>query len=252
MNSRAPQYFGVAGTTTPDEVSQLVGFLDVLGMPDHVRFMNGPLVSFKTLNEKEPGNPRRYPPVSLLPSLLIDDPRVINIVHYNSRKPDLYSQLIKLIKISPLIHGVQLNIADPDLDDLIRFKREHPDVLVVLQLGLRVFSSCNNDVFELIRYVRHYEEVVDYALLDLSGGEGIPVDLSVADTYVREMSWQDTPVVTGVTGGLRSDTVLKLTGLLERDTSLCWDVESGVRTNDVLDMGKCFGFCAASAALLRQ
>lgn len=251
MKARPLQYFGIAGINEPYEARQFVRFLDMVGLPEHVRFMNGPLVSYKTLNGKEPSNPRRYPPVSRLPGLLIDDPRVINIVHYNSRTPNLYEQLIKLIKISPLVQGIQLNIAEPNLDDLIRFKREHPDALVVLQLGLRVFSGCNNDVMELIRYVRRYEEVVNYALLDLSGGEGIPMDLSVADSFVREMSWQDTPVATGVTGGLRSDTVLKLSSLLKRDTSLCWDAESGVRTNDVLDMGKCFGFCAASVALLK-
>ncbi len=251
MKAKALQYFGIAGVNEPYEARQFVRFLDMVGIPDHARFMNGPLVSFKTLNGREPNNTRRYPPISRLPALLIDDPRVINIVHYNSRKPNLYEQLSKLIKISPLIQGVQLNIADPDLDDLIRFKREYPDILVVLQLGLRVFSSCNNDVMELIRYVRRYETVVDYALLDLSGGEGIPIDFSVADSFVLEMSWQDTRVVTGVTGGLRADTVLKLSSLLKRDGSLFWDAESGVRTNDVLDMGKCFGFCAASAALLK-
>ena len=251
MKAKALQYFGIAGVATPYEAGQFIRFLDMVGLPEHVRFMNGPLVSFKTLNAREPGNPSRYPPISLLPDLLINDPRVINIVHYNSRMPNLYEQLSRLIKISPLIQGVQLNIAGPDLNDLTRFKLEHPDVLVVLQLGLRVFSSCNNDVMELIRYVRRYEEVVDYALLDLSGGEGIPMDFPVADSFVLEMSWQDTPVVAGVTGGLRSDTVLKLSSLLKRDGSLCWDAESGVRTNDVLDMGKCFGFCAASAALLK-
>lgn len=250
--SRRRQYFGVAGVTTGEEVSRIVGFLDVLDLPEHVRFMNGPLVSYKTLNGHEPSNPKRYPVITSLPGLLVTDPRVFNIIHYNSKEPNLFAQLCQLMRISPWIHGIQLNIANPSLEKLARFRKAYPETLIVLQIGSGVFESCHHNVVELIQYVRRYEDVVDYALLDLSGGKGVPFDTSIADRFVHGVAIERIPVMVGVTGGLNADRVLSLSDLLARDRSLCWDAESGLRTDgDVLDLDKCFAFCAASAAILK-
>lgn len=250
-----PQYVGVTAPTSLDEVRELQQMLDQVAWPQDVRFMNGPLVSLKTLSRFPASNPAQYLPIDRIDELMPPDLRFFNVVHYNSSDPLLNMQLRKIMELIPGADGIQLNIAWPLIEELKAFQRDYPQVRLILQISRRALADADNSVRMLIRLLRMYEGVVDYVLYDPSGGEGIPFESDRARTLLEALVTSDLQFGWGVTGGLCADRVRVLTELLEIYPQLSWDAQSGLRSQDkedTLDLNRCFGFLAASAALLRS
>lgn len=251
MTREVPQYFGVAATTTREQVDDLVYQIEIIGLKDGVKLMNGPLVSYKTLTGQTPDNPNRYPPIEQVVELLSTHSQVLNIVHYNSRESNLADQLCQIVELSPLIHGIQLNIVWPKVDELVKFRELHPDILLVLQISRKSMEAVGE--LGLFDEIGRYEGLIDYVLLDLSGGTGAVLDSKTSDWFVRGvMNHQFKGIRVGITGGLSANTVYQLFLFLRIYPGLCWDAESGLRDqDDALDLDRCFGFMAASAVLLK-
>lgn len=255
MTSSFPQYVGLAAPTTLSQVSALQEILSQVGWPADVRFMNGPMVSRKTLSGFPASNPAQYLPIDQIDQLMLPDARFFNVVHFNSDCPQLDQQLCEIIRLIPGTDGIQLNIAWPDPQMLIRFQQRHPEVQLVLQVSRRYLEDVEDDLVMLVRLLQIYEGVVDYVLYDPSGGEGIPFDTAQARVILQTFVDSGLQFGWGVTGGLCADRVRILTELLEIYPQLSWDAQSGLRTQDgedALDLNCCFGFLAASAALLRS
>lgn len=247
------QYVGVAGTTQVQEIQQIREMLDCLRWPTGLRFMNGPLVSRKTLLGETPDDPVQYSPIEQVAPLLCDDPRFFNVMHFNSRDPRLAGQLEQIATLSPNLHGIQLNILWPQVAELRRFRHRYPDVQLILQLSRHTLSSVGNRTQDLIACLRPYAGVADYLLFDPSGGEGKPYDHSEASQLLIDLQASELPMQLGVTGGLCADRCWRLRRLLDRYPQLCWDAQSGLRDpgdGNCLDLGRCYGFLAASRSLL--
>lgn len=255
MTSSFPQYVGVAAPTTLSQVSALQEILSQVGWPADVRFMNGPMVSRKTLSGFPASNPAQYLPIDQIDQLMLPDARFFNVVHFNSNDFLLCPQLQKIAQLIPGTDAIQLNIAWPLIEELKRFQQQHPDIQLILQISRRALADADNDLNMLIKLLRIYEGVVDYVLYDPSGGEGIPFDTAQARVILQTFVDSGLQFGWGVTGGLCADRVRILTELLEIYPQLSWDAQSGLRTQDgedALDLNRCFGFLAASAALLRS
>lgn len=256
----ASQYVGVAAPSTAIEVAALADAAIEAGFPDGVRFMSGPLVSRKSLLGRPVDTPARYPERGSMRSLMCDPsesrpgvlPEVWNVIHFNSRDPRLYKQLVMIAEISPLVGGVQLNIAWPCPHQLAMFRDIHPRVQLILQIGNAAFNAIDRGSANLVECLRPYEGICEYALFDPSGGEGRPFDIDEASSVLSALVDSRLEMAWGVTGGLCAENVGRLAPLLDIYPQLSWDAEGKLRTpaTDVLDLLACQRFLAASAQLL--
>jgi hypothetical protein len=254
LTANVAQYVGITGLTSPAQVLEIQSMLDRVKWPDECKFMNGILVSRKTLRGLEPDNPAQYRPLSEIPDLLPSDPRFFNVIHFNSRDPRLLKQLDEVLEISDKIHAIQLNIHWPNDAELVDWVAQGSGVKLILQISRRAFDSIGASPTDLLECLNNYRGIASYVLFDPSGGTGAPYDRREAEEVLKALVDSSLPMRWGVAGGLSAERIYGLKSLLEIYPGLCWDAQSRLRSGcpgDMLDTEKCYGFLASSAALLR-
>lgn len=231
-------YIGVTGVVTRDDVASISICATVLaasGQPHQL--MAGVLVSAKTLRGERAAN-RRYPTAHDAEVLCarLFDAGAWPVVHFNTRTPaPLDEQLDALCRAVPSLMGIQLNVARPDPEALARFRWGQrpgmgPGVELILQVGGASLEALTPEA--VLDYVRRYRASVHYALLDLSGGRGLPADTALAAAVVA--AWDCPEVALGIAGGLGPEAGPLLADLRarcapDRFRGLSFDAETGVR-----------------------
>jgi hypothetical protein len=163
--------------------------------------MAGVLASHKTLSKIKVPN-RRYPEASTIPSL-VERLSLLGawpVVHYNTSgcKDPLSQQLNRVLEAAPGVQGIQMNVVKPSRQDIETFRDRHPAQVLILQVNR---SSIQGKSPEAVwHYIEGYADLVDFALLDLSGGRGTPLDPVWASQILQ--GWPFPTVRPGVAGGL--------------------------------------------------
>ncbi len=255
MQRKTP-YDGITGFTTPQQVQTLldtrVRNMRIYGVPENAHTMQVPfterllmvgvLVSSKTMRGLTNKWPNRYPKIEDVPALFTNHPAAFNLIHFNTKEPEeLCTQLETLVQIGgPNLHGFQLNIAWPSPRLLEQFLVRNPSVRIVLQVGSTAFEEVSNSPTVLARKVaQEYVGLVDYILLDPSGGLGKLIDVDTAQAYLEELKNKDLPIGLGIAGGLNEETLQTIAPLTKKFHNLSVDAEGRLRdTNDNLDIEK--------------
>lgn len=226
MISHKKPYIGVTGFMTRDEVRKV---LEVVPHNSDYALMVGVLMNEKTINglahKKWPG---RYPLWHDVPGIFVDDPRTLNLVHYNTPHVEsLARQLLEIVDMCPGIDGFQLNIPWPSIDQMEQYWNVCPEKKVVLQLGsqaMREVSSIDN----LVKRIEDYGPLIDTVLVDASGGTGRPLEPAVCTQYLRAL--QKVPNITlAVAGGLGPGSLHLMKDLVECFGELSIDAEGRLR-----------------------
>lgn len=256
-------YIGVTGVKTPLEVAQLVAARDQLDpiWPEHYLLMVGTLVSRKTLYGEPPSDPDQYPQHTDIPSLLVDDRRLYQVAHFNTRDPWLFDQLVRLSDVA-LSAGarwdaIQLNLEWPSEAQLHRFRHSLPASgapKIILQIGSEALSQIGNRPEWLPERIMVYHGLVDAVLLDASGGTGQALDVEFMARALSALKDTHPPYEVGVAGGLDSTSVGKLAPLIKEWPGLSWDAQGKMRHPDArqhLDPRRCLKFLQASCELIK-
>lgn len=222
-------YIGVTGFVARDEVLAVLSVVP----PDGPKLMVGVLVNSKTVYG-EPNSKHRYPPKIDVGNIFVDDPRVLNLVHFNTRQISFYYEMLgAYILAGEHCHGFQLNIAWPDVGTLSSWRISEPTAIVVLQIGGTAFYMVGNDHQRLADKIeREYKGLIDYVLFDLSGGEGRLLNVSVCTKSLRALFERDLPIGLGVAGGLSPSMLPLVAPLLREFPGLSINAESGLRNGD--------------------
>lgn len=220
------------------------------------KLMVGVLASAKTLaGEHNPDG--RSPRCEDIAQIFLRGERFLNLVHYYTADHTLLeAQLDAAIRWGGKdCHGLQLNIDWPDPAVLKGFRRSWPGKKLVLQLGgrFRPLTDCSAD-YLANRAVARYAGLVDYFLLDPSGGTGLQLDPFVLVKYLEALSdiidedrW---PIGLAVAGGLCADTLHLIDELCMMFHGLSFDAEGKLHGPDgQLDIGKCTRYLSASRGL---
>ena len=249
----AKPYVGITGITKHEEIMAIERIIARLNWPPSHAVMLGVLVSGWTLEGKAPSNPRQYPPTNQIDGLVSSHPGVINLVHYNNgRRPQaLDLQIVELMRLAPGFDGVQLNFAWPNPVELRRGKL--PGDVIVLQIGANAVREFGLDGSAGL--LRAYGGITDYALVDLSGGTGKPLDMNASlamvaafDTVINEHSLG---IRLGIAGGLCAERMPAMEPLVQAYPELSWDAQAGLRgADDRLDVGRVRAYLEASRRLI--
>ena len=268
MNSNENKpYVGVTGFTSTEEVKRGLDKFHDSGFKmtwdrkysrsSHWPMM-GFLVSYKTLN-KRPTENQRYPSIDKIPALLeAAENKVLTTIHYNSREKDLADQISQVFKdIYPnLCSAVQLNVVWPDIGQINLIKKRHPKMKIIFQANKGVLNSPHKKRHHRIK---PYLDVVDYVLIDPSGGRGQKIGL---EDQLDFFTWlrNTKKIVPGIAGGLKSSNVYEVIQEMKNQTgtlNFCIDAEGGLRDklgkgfgNDVLNIKKLGDYVRRASGIL--
>jgi hypothetical protein len=229
-------YIGITGFMSLSDALRVLG-----AVPANTKrlVMVGVLASLKTMRGIQNKWPNRYPAMDKIADIFPNHPLSLNLIHYNTKEKDtLGDQLVAMTEFGGAnLHGFQLNIAWPDLATLNEYKRAYPTKQIVLQIGGHAFEMVNHSPEQLATKVAEYDGIVEYVLLDPSGGYGKPFDPTLARNYLLALKSQNLGMGLGVAGGL-SPTTLDLVEPLAREfPDLNIDAEGRLRTpEDHLDL----------------
>lgn len=247
-------YVGITGITSLEQVEAIDRMLVALAWPASHRVMYGVLVSGWTLEGVAPTNLQQYPPSTRLAKLASSHSRALNLIHYNNgRRPyALDMQLASLRALAPAFDGVQLNFTWPNPIELHRAKQQGG--VIVLQLGAAALRETKTSA--AARWLRSYGGVVDYVLLDLSGGTGKVLQTTAAAETLAALEQANERyrlgIRFGVAGGLCANLIPELADLVRGFPGLSWDAQAALRdASDQLDLERVKAYLEASLSLIR-
>ena len=227
------QYIGITGFTTREQVQQMLAHVTTNAQQ---ALMVGVLASSKTLNGEKNSFPVRFPRVEDISNIFTADERVLNVIHYATRAPEaLFAQMKELVALAgENLDGFQLNICWPSLEQLTLFREAFEHLKIVLQVGTSAFNIVGNHPRTLALKLAEYDGLVDYVLLDPSGGRGLPMSAAALSSYVLALKKARFPAKIVVAGGLGPSGLHLVETLLREFPDLSIDAEGKLRDeNDV-------------------
>ncbi len=245
---RPVPYIGITGISTNQQ------FWAVAKAHRNRRYpylMEGLLVSHKSLRGEPAKFPERYPRNEELCTVFALCSNTINLVHFNTNEPGkLLDQMLEVDElVGPYCNGFQLNIAWPDPATLERYLsrrirtpwRGKP--VIVLQCGRAALEEYDRNPKKIAQVVAgNYEGLVDYVLIDSSGGKGEEFNTAFANECLSELFANCPSIGPGIAGGLSADNIQKQLGPLFKELPEPFSIDAEGRLRDErdwLDLEKC-------------
>ncbi|MDE1970883.1 MAG: hypothetical protein KGI50_04905 [Patescibacteria group bacterium] len=236
MNELKMPYIGVTGVMKREESSYLSRLIPRDGCR---QLMVGVLASLNTLRGKGHNRSNRYPLSCAMADIFFGThsswPPTLNLIHYATNEPDtLYDQLVEVDRQGGwCCDGVQLNMVWPQASVLeaYRMRNSWAERTIVLQVGAGAFRAIHSPK-ELVQKIHEYEGIIDYVLLDLSGGLEKSLDENCLRPYLEALYGASLALRVGVAGGLGPDTLHLVEPLLVAFPDLSIDAESKLRNSD--------------------
>jgi hypothetical protein len=142
---RAGKYVGITGFTEAGQINPILDQYYAVSkrIPRDV-LMIGVLVSYKSFGgpNRAPRYPRFREIRQIFQAIDLYEMRcnfvwkgdIFRVLHYNTPHPHFAHEVSELYKHFK-VHGVQLNIADPDPGEVQFLKEHHPDKKIILQIN---------------------------------------------------------------------------------------------------------------------
>lgn len=228
MVKKAGSYIGVTGFMSRAEVNEA---LAMVPQRSTRRLMVGVLMNSKTLAGQQNKRSGRYPKKGVVADIFVNDPRTLNLIHYNTDYPEtLLTQLVKITKLaSPHIDGFQLNMAWPPISQLEDYWHAYPEKFLLLQVGDEAMTQVES-MERFTELIGAYLPMIDAILIDPSGGKGKPLDAVKGADYLRAVREYYPTLGIGIAGGLGPETLHLLNPLVKKFPELSIDAESLLRT----------------------
>lgn len=224
-------YVGVTGFMTHQEVVNTLKDIDF--QKTEKLLMIGVLASLKSIQGITNKWPQRYPLIGEIRKIFPTNQNCLNLIHFNTSEPEnLLSQMLYLTDIAgEQLNGFQLNLTWPSAKTVERYKRIHNGKSIVLQIGSRAFEEVSHSPQKLADRVHNeYEGLIDYVLLDPSGGTGAPFNPRITRGYLEALSTQKNDFGLGIAGGLSPSTLDLIEPFIKDFPELSIDAEGKLRT----------------------
>lgn len=125
---------------------------------------------------------------------------------------------------------------------------------IILQCGAGAIAEASHSPYELAWQVAGYADLIDYVLIDPSGGKGLLFDVHFAHDCLAALTETVPSIGVGIAGGLSAQTLQQIWAL-----TLLWggcfsiDAEGQLRDDkDKLDVTKAIEYVAAAHKLFQE
>lgn len=222
-------YIGITGFMSLVDAQRV---LETISIDTERLLMIGVLASLKTVKGIQNKWPNRYPSMAAIAGIFPEHPLALNLIHYSTKEVDtLVEQLIAMADFGGVnLHGFQLNVIWPAPAILRAYRKQEATKQIVLQIGSRAFELVNHSPEQLAAKVAEYEGLVEYVLLDQSGGYGSLIDPERASDYLRALKANSLSMSLGIAGGLSPDAISVIEPLAKEFPNLSIDAEGRLRT----------------------
>lgn len=257
-------YIGITGPVSKEEVLDICGLFEDFGFYNNssLRPMIGILASYKTLNKIRIEN-KRYPELRLIPELTENmKSGTFRTIHYNTRDFESLAEQISRLIYRPYnkrsIDGIQLNMTYPPTNQIEKIKREFPKLEIIFQANSEVLNSGTKK--EVAKSIKNYNELINYVLIDASGGKGENLNIQYSADLANEIKDLNPNINIGFAGGFKGSNVKvnyhDLTNKC-KDFAFSIDSEGGLRDklsekygDDLLSMNKVKEYIQSASSIL--
>lgn len=201
-------YIGITGFKTQPEVAEAAQlFGEHLQYTEYIA-MFGFIASNKRLANWDVGGTNSPAAKELTTLTALVSNEYLPMIHYYTPNRDTLAQEIKTLFTETGLYtscqAVQLNVHWPDQNQLELIKKDFPDMHIVLQLKKQALEEPLN---ELIKKTKAYDGLVEYVLVDPSGGTGEDFDLSNCTIIMKSVQYVLPRTCIGIAGGLSGENV---------------------------------------------
>jgi hypothetical protein len=241
-------YIGITGFMTRQEVDEV---MSVIPQNSNHKFMVGVLASPKTISGAGNKWVGRYPFADEIGKIFSGDKRAFNLIHYGDGLKSSEGLGKTLISVreqfgGPNMHGYQLNMAWPKGKEIAEFKEKYPEMQIVLQAGRWALEDSTDSALAMVRRFReaYPNGEVDYLILDISGGLGVPLSPSLMVTNLKIMQAAALNVSYTAAGGLHKGNLHLVDRVVEICPDISLDAEGALRDpmDDSLIMSEAIGY----------
>ena len=241
-------YVGITGFKTEKEVQEIGKIFENNGFTGQGVYlpMLGYLVSAKKLTKRlEEG--QQSPAFNDLGKLVRAAPSdFLTMLHYHSENKDhLAAEVDQLFSLEGMYYhckALQLNMPWPYLKQIEKIKETFSEMQIVLQIPKS--ASEESSLEELASRASEYDGLVSYALIDPSGGLGIPFEVTKSTELMFALRETMPNTMIGIAGGLSGENVEERVKTITQSYGqpFCIDAQGKLRTkigeNSILDLSK--------------
>lgn len=166
-----------------------------------------------------------------------DDPDVWNTVHYaDLYGPDAGQNIAENLELcvkygGEYLDAIQLDVTWPKPDEIKKFKKNHPNIFLILQVGKFALKDIGNEPKAIVDQLREYDHSIDFVLLDMSMGKGVGMEAGGLLPLLRVIR-KDLPYLgLAVAGGLGPDSIDLLKPITKEFPDISIDAQGNIKKN---------------------
>lgn len=178
-----------------------------------------------------------YPLREQLASAFTDHPDVLNTIHladlYGPHQGKYLDRDLELCVEhgGPNLHAIQLDLTWPDPSKLVKFKKENPNIPLILQVGKFALKQTKTPQ-EVVEKLKGYGNLIDYALFDASMGMGKGMQAEHLLPFLREVRRELPYLNLAVAGGFGPETVEQLKYITDEFPNISIDAQGMLKRPD--------------------
>lgn len=228
------QYIGITDFTLPSEVREMREEFIKNSLPQkRLRLMVGVMASYKTLWGLPCRWTKIFPPNDFIKQIFLQEQPLFNCIHYADYKNICVADsLEKVVRIGGKnLHAIQLDMIWPDAEEIIHFKKAHPELHIILQINTSAFNAVENDSLSLVKRLRSYGNSLNGVLLDKSQGQGIGLNEQFLRPFIKDIHLSLPNLGITIAGGLGPETLHLAEGLIQEFSFLSIDAQAQLHEN---------------------
>ncbi len=232
LKGRKKPYIGITDFTDVKEVQMMKNLLTELAPEGGRNLMVGIMMDYKTQHGLPSKWANAWPRPYERPKIFSETEGVLNTLHYADfgGYSGYNDYMNAILTCGDHLHALQFDVPWPSVSAVLGIKEKYSHLQIILQIGKHALEELSNkNPKKVVLRMREYKDTIDFALLDLSLGKGLPLESEVIIPYLEEIQLTFPNIGLAVAGGLGPDTMYLLEPIVEQFPDISIDAQGRLR-----------------------